>query len=97
MHPYIFEVQRTVIPKPVPGKIRKDGNFYLGVSFKSGGLISLNRVAGEIYNLCDGKKSLDDVVEEMKVRYPDVEIEQLRYDVLKCVRNLEFKKLLEVR
>lgn len=97
MHPYVFELQSHKKAQVLPHKMKRSGQFYIGVSEKKDiSTISLNRVAGEIFELCNNERTLTDIVKEMKVIYPDVNEETLSLDVLTCVRNLESKGLVKL-
>ena len=55
------------------------------------GLVALNSTAGEILGLCDGVRSVGEVVETLRQRYTSREIEQ---DVVTMLQRLAAKGLV---
>jgi len=51
--------------------------------------VVLNPVAAEIFYMCDGCHTVDRMVDVLKARYKDKSEEELRRDILDCLRELE--------
>jgi hypothetical protein len=51
--------------------------------------ILLTPVAAEIFRMCDGCHTVDRMIDVLKARYEDVGEEELRKDVLNCLRELQ--------
>jgi hypothetical protein len=56
---------------------------------------TLNYTACEIYELCDNLNSIEDIVVEMKDRYPDDDIEELVENILVQFLEAGLIKLIE--
>ncbi|MCL6589372.1 MAG: PqqD family protein [Firmicutes bacterium] len=97
MEQFVFDIIGKRVPTKLSGKIRKDGKHYLAISFVGAStLVSLNKVAGEVYLRCDGKKTISDIVKELSELYPNVQLNILNKDVARCVRDLEVMRLITV-
>jgi pyrroloquinoline quinone biosynthesis protein D len=69
-----------------------DGTTVL-LSLDNGTYFSLNEVGGAVWDLCDGTRSLHDVVDDLCARY-DASEEQVSADVLEIVAELASERLL---
>ena len=95
---YVWEVVGQRVPHRIRAKCRQDGDFFLvyNLCFLGRAIIVLNYTSGTIYNLCDGKHTINDIIQELKKEYPDIAEEKLTEDVHSCIRNPENKRLLTV-
>ncbi len=57
----------------------------------------VNRTGREIILLCDGTRTLQEIVDEMKIRYPKVEEKVLKNDIYKCLANFSRLCIIEWR
>lgn len=97
MHEYIYDLIGKRVPKQEKCKIRKDGNHYLVLGHDKGGLVvSLNRTSGEVFNSCDGIRTVEDIAKIMHGKYSSVDYANIKRDVIRCVRDLEAMVLVSV-
>ena len=97
MDEYVYRLISERIPQKVSCRYRKDGDHYLAYSFITNGTVSsLNRLAGEILELCDGCHSIGDITDLLSERYSEVSKIVIGNDVMRCVRDLERKNLVTV-
>lgn len=61
----------------------------MGLSLVKGELRHLNAVATSIYRLLDGKRTIEEIVQEMSEQYPDVDPDELFEDTFKCIREFQ--------
>lgn len=85
----VYDLLFKRIPTPIWLKIRKDGEYYLATSAARGEIISLNNLAGEICESCDGKKNIGDIYTGLVEKYPETEKLQIANDLCKCISDLE--------
>jgi len=85
----VYKVIFARKPRFIGRKIRRDGNFYLGISSVKPGVISLNMLAGEICTSCDSIRTIGDIYIDLKTKYADVCEHTIAYDLCKCVSDLE--------
>lgn len=55
---------------------------------------TLNRMSREIYDLCDGDRSIRDIRDRMHGLHPSLELEQITEHVLRAVRLMQRKRIL---
>lgn len=58
-------------------------------------VVMLSESAAEILSLCDGKRSVDEVVAELKLRYDQAPLPELKNDVNEFLREAVERKWLE--
>lgn len=61
----------------------------MGLGLVKGELRHLNAVATSIYRLLDGKLTIEEIVQKLSEKYPDVERDALFEDTLKCIREFQ--------
>lgn len=95
---YVWETVNQRVPRREKANYREDGDFIIAYNINVVGrtFIALNKTAGLIYQLCDGKHTLGDIVQALRQKYPDISLEQLTYDTHQCIRSLELKRLVTV-
>lgn len=77
--------QQAVLDRLDAGEeIEDEGTVILLIS---GMMHQLNLLGGMIWNLCDGSRSLDDIVTELNKEF-DIDVETLQADVLEFVNDL---------
>lgn len=97
MHEYVYKTILSRVPKKMNCKYRKDGDHYLAIDYSYGGLlIALNQTASDVFEHCDGKNTISDILNISFEKYSDVDQEVIRYDVAKCIRDLEVMNLISV-
>ena len=94
MHSYVYELIGARIPRKLEGKYRKDGDHYLALNLYSGNIVSLNNISSQVFVCCDGNNTIEDIINTMKNRYPEVDGEIIRNDALKCIKDLELYALI---
>ncbi|SFF57448.1 PqqD family protein [Clostridium cadaveris] len=76
-------------------KMRKDGEYYIALPQNIGVLISLNNTSAYILSMCNGENTLKDILDSIyknaKINYS---VTKLKYDILKCTRDLESMQLI---
>lgn len=76
--------------------IRKEENEYLVYNPKDEKVYILNLVGGRILELCDGKRTIEDIAKKIIEEYADVSYEKCLDDVRKFVEKLAEIGLVEV-
>jgi pyrroloquinoline quinone biosynthesis protein D len=61
------------------------------------GLLKLSQTAARVLALCDGKRSIEEIVETLCAEFPVEQHARIRSDVLGFVEKLVLKKALELR
>ncbi len=89
MNQTVYEVISQRVPKQLGAKVRKEGKHYIALSPVVGAFISMNQLAGVIYNKLDGKNTIGNIVEELVERYKNVGRDKIEEDVCKCISDLE--------
>ena len=84
-----YDIVFNRIPKPTTIKYRKDGNFYLAVGLCKGDILSLNSIAGEILSYCDGIRTIGDIKDILREKYPEVETYRLYLELCTCRSDLD--------
>lgn len=93
---YLFEIMQNEKYIQVNMKKRREGNHVIVVSREGPGILfSLNYVASEILELCDGNNTIGEIVDYLVNKYQNVDVEKIREDVLYCIRNFEKIKLIK--
>jgi hypothetical protein len=49
----------------------------------------LNRVAAEIFRLCDGKTSIEKIISAMHQHYPEIKKPQMALEIIHTIRKLQ--------
>jgi hypothetical protein len=93
---YIYKVIGERIPKKENFKIRKDGKYSLVLQEKVGIITSLNETAAFIITKCDGNTNINKIIDDLCMEYLEVDKSIITADVVKCVRDLEAMKILNV-
>ena len=81
-------------PVKISLKQRHEGEITL-VCSKNMELLYLNKVGSFIFELCDGKNTLDDIVTQLLNKF-DVEKEILIADLMDIIRDLQFKRIIKL-
>lgn len=90
----MFDKIKSLIPRKSCQKFRCDSVFTI-VSNNSNKTVYLNSTASDIFLLCDGKKSIEDICNQMLSEY-DVDTETLQKDIVKIVRDLQWNRLIKL-
>ena len=51
------------------------------------GMIKLNQSAGEILKRCDGKRTFTDIVQDLKLQFPEADLDSDVWEFLKVARE----------
>lgn len=89
MNDILYRVLEKRIPVQNDVKIRADGDHYLMLSPVWSVFISLNRMAGNVYYFCDGKRTIGDIVSIFKKQYSTMPSKKIQEDICKCMSDLE--------
>ena len=76
---------------------RKDSeneNFMYILCFENNALITLNRIALRIFEMCDGKTSVKTIAESLKEEDMEVSPEEILEYTLFCIRDMQNKGVL---
>lgn len=79
------------IPTRTASKARQDGEFLLLLPHTRR-LAVLNRTAREIWGLCDGRRTVRQIITELTRRYRGLRVQ----DVIICLRDLERAHLVRL-
>lgn len=90
----MFEKMKSLIPHKYCQKYRCDSEFTIVNNF-SNKIVYLNSTASDIFMLCDGKKSIDDICNQILSEY-DVSREILQRDIVKIIRDLQWNKVIKL-
>ena len=96
VHDYIYTVILGRVPKKKKFKIRKDGKYSLVLEEKSGVITSLNNTASMVLEYCNGKNTINDIIDRISLRYTNVDKKVIMKDVIECARHLESMQLISV-
>ena len=91
----IYNHIKDLIPFKTYIKAKNDGEFLIVMS-ENLEIQYLNEVAKDFYELIDGNKGLDVLVQEMTELY-DTEKEILENDLFHLVRDLQWKNLISLK
>lgn len=94
MNDIVYGVISKRIPSRIESKVRKEGDYYVALSPIMGAFISMNILAGEIYTMIDGRRCIDDIVEEITQLYKDVPVNRIKKDICRCISDLESFNLI---
>ena len=94
MNQHLYQVLSVRTPNRLNGRVREDGNHYIGIHPDGHAFIYLNRLAGEIYHLIDSKKTVDDIVMTISKKYYSTSLDQIKKDVCRCLAELDVLKLI---
>ncbi|MCK4648604.1 PqqD family peptide modification chaperone [bacterium] len=95
MENFVINLLSQRVPQRLPAQVRRDGDFVLALSEKLPRVAVLNRVAVEIYNLCNGKRTIKDIIDKLCTQYPNIKRKRITIDVIKCLQELEYKALVK--
>ena len=96
MNPILYQNLEQRKPRKIGERVRRDGEHYLSISPLMGTIISLNDMAGEIYLMCDGKRTIGDMAREFCTQYATVDPERIKEDICRCVADLESVNMVSV-
>jgi hypothetical protein len=96
MNPVLYQNLEQRRPRKIGERVRRDGKHYLSISPIMGTIISLNNMAGEIYLMCDGKRTIGEMAREFCEQYTTVDPERIKEDVCRCVADLESVHMVSV-
>ncbi len=89
-----FDIVKNILMDYVPHsdilKAREEDNVLLVIT-NSHALYFLNEVAKDFLNLCNGKRTLGDIVDTMLKEY-DVEVDVLINDLMDIIQELQIKR-----
>lgn len=86
----------TLLSRPKRNEqiIAQEGvNDFLLLNMRNGQYYSLNEVGGQIWSLCDGKHTVEQIVEALSAEY-DATTETLTSDALELLDELRNQKLI---
>ncbi len=86
---WIDSLMSQIVFRKTPAKVKKSFDFSIVLSEESLQIRLLNVTGHSVYQLIDSKRTVREVVEQMKTKYPDVEDAKLKSDVCMIVRDLE--------
>ena len=90
----VFEKMKTLIPHKSCQKFRCDSEFTIVKNFANK-TVYLNSTASDIFMLCDGKKSIDDICNQMLSEY-DITREIIQRDIVKVIRDLQWNRVIKL-
>ncbi len=96
MNEQLYKVLQNRVPRQYGGNIRKDGEHYICMNMYGSAVISLNKLAGEIYYLIDDKKTINEIVSELVSKYQNMPLSTIQEDVCRCVAELTALNLITV-
>jgi len=86
---------------PIPSRRRElvvsdleDGRETVFLDVTTDKVVSLNPTATAIWYLCDGQRTLDDIVDEVASARPDIQRETVSRDVERAIAMLQQHQLL---
>lgn len=88
----IYQWLSDKIPKAKYIKKRNDSAFVIVCSAYMD-ICYLNSMAGYILDLCDGKNTIQDIVNVIVKEY-QVEMPELQKDIVEIIRDLQWKKII---
>lgn len=94
---FIIDVVSKKKPKKYKVKFRRDGDFTVAISPFTKSLEMMNITASEIFDLCNGKNTVCDIIDIFQKTYPNIDKEEIAFDVIICIRDLESKGFLDTR
>lgn len=86
---WINSLMSPVVFRKTPAQVKKNFDFSIVLSQESLEIRLLNKTGHYVYQLVDSRRTVQEVVEHMKTKYPGVEDANLTSDVCKIVRDLE--------
>lgn len=90
----MFEKMKSLIPYKSCQKFRHDSEFVI-ISNYANKITYLNSTAGDIFMLCDGKSTINDICNHMLSEY-QVSPEIIQNDIVKIIRDLQWNKLIKL-
>ena len=90
-----YDLMKGFIPVQSMLKCRENGAFLI-ISNHQGEICYLNSVAQDIWNLFDGKRSIESVLESMLEEY-DVQRDILENDLINFIRDMQWKEVVQLR
>ncbi len=91
----IYNKLKKLKPYSIAMKTRENGDFLI-VKNNHQDIFYLNDTSRYIYELCDGKKNIDDIYQKMLLEY-DVSEELLRDDLISIIRDFQWKNILHLK
>lgn len=90
-----YTLLKDYIPLRSAVKSRADGDF-LVVSNRSNEIYYLNGTAREMWDVIDGRISIDDICGRFMHEY-EVDRERLEGDIVNFIRDMQWKKLIRLK
>lgn len=90
----VYNMLKDLVPKKKCLKEKENGDF-LVVSSNELDIYYLNDTAREIYILIDGERDINTITKELISRY-EVSLEVLSKDVVYFIRDLQWKRLINL-
>lgn len=90
-----YEMLKGYIPLKSALKTRKEGGMLIA-SNRNNEIYYLNDMAGEIWNMIDGQKSIEGLCAEIMSEY-DAEAEAVKADIVNFVRDMQWKRLIRLK
>lgn len=91
----MYSMFKEFIPTQNSLKKRKEEGILI-VKDKNMNIHYLNEVAKDFYELIDGKKNIEEIIQELLINY-DVCKKELEKDCIELVRDLQWKEIILIR
>jgi hypothetical protein len=96
MEKYVIDILKKLNPEKMDVKKLRNEKDFMFVREKTKKILVLNNTAREIYNICNAT-TVGKIIRTMNSKYPYIGIEKISIDVLRCLRDLELRGLVELR
>ena len=90
-----YELLKGYIPVKSALKTRSEGDMLIASNMNSG-LYYLNGMAGELWGMIDGTKSIEDMSRKVLSEY-DADPEEVKRDMINFIRDMQWKKLIRLK
>lgn len=88
----VYEKMKTLVPFKTCIKERENTDFLI-VSNENAEIIYLNETSKDFYALCDGKRNIKQILDELLAIY-DVTKEELEQDIIGLIRDLQWNDVV---
>ena len=90
-----YELMKSYIPVKSALKTRPEGDMLI-VANNNSEIYYLNGIAGEIWDMIDGIKSIDDLSRQILSEY-DASTETVEHDMIEFIRDMQWKRLIRLK
>lgn len=91
----VFDRMKSLIPFKTCRKERMNENFTI-IGSQNGEIVYLNETSGEFYGLCDGRRNISQIIDEMLTIY-DADRTELEEDIISLIRDLQWNDIIGLR